>query len=250
MLKKIKYTTYIDLKEVSFTPHEQTSVVFGKNRVGKTLLYEAIMNVRNVIIPDPCQRREINKFKTIECTFVIKCVEIVLKYKLNTLGDVIEQDLIINGEHSNINIIRNQSCSNEKKCDNSLLDKVKDFKQKVIISLIAFVSNMEFIKNGAKFEKVYLKTYSIETTSLLVIDDFADSVHCNRARDILKGLGSAQYQTILTSHNTAIITSDLLKTDNYFNISENKNEVLNFQESTDKELRESHDLRKIYESWG
>lgn len=249
MIKKIKFTTYRDLKEVSFTPHEQTSVIFGKNRVGKTLLCEAIMNVRNVIIPDPCQRREINKFKTIECTFIIKCVEIILKYKLNTLGDVIEQDLIINGEHSNVNIISNQSCSNEKKCGNSRLDKVKDFKQKVIISLITFVSNMKFVKNGVKFEKVYLKTYSIETTSLLIIDDFADSVHCNRARDILKGLGSAQYQTILTSHNTAIITSDLLKADNYFNISENKNEVLNFQESTDKELRESHDLRKIYEGW-
>lgn len=250
MIKKIKYTTYRDLKEVSFTPNEQTSVVFGKNRVGKTLLCEAIMNVRNVIIPDPCQRREINKFKTIECTFVINCVEIVLKYKLNTIGDVIEQHLTINGEESKINIIRNQTCSDRKICDNSLLDNIKDFEQKVIISLITFVSNMEFVKNGAKFEKVYLKTYSKETTSLLIIDNFVDSIHCSTARDILKRLGSAQYQTILTSHNTAIITNDLLKCDNYFNISETRNEVLNFQESTDKVLRESHDLRKIYESWG
>ena len=50
-------------------------------------------------------------------------------------------------------------------------------------------------------------------------------------------------QTILTSHNTYIATNDLLRPDCYFQI---KDGVLkSLADSTDRELREGHNLEKM-----
>ena len=50
-------------------------------------------------------------------------------------------------------------------------------------------------------------------------------------------------QTILTSHNTYIANNDLLRPDCYFNI---KDGILkSFADSTERELREGHNLEKM-----
>ena len=50
-------------------------------------------------------------------------------------------------------------------------------------------------------------------------------------------------QTILTSHNTYLANNELLRPDCYFML--NKGKLTSFSDSTDRELREGHNLEKM-----
>ena len=50
-------------------------------------------------------------------------------------------------------------------------------------------------------------------------------------------------QTILTSHNTFLADNDLLRPDCYFILSKGK--LVSFADSTDREIREGHNLEKM-----
>ena len=51
-------------------------------------------------------------------------------------------------------------------------------------------------------------------------------------------------QVIMTSHNTSIMSNDVLRPDCYFELS--KDLITPFSSMTKKELRQSHNLEKIY----
>ena len=82
--------------------------------------------------------------------------------------------------------------------------------------------------------------------SFLFIDEFDAFYHHELSKLIVEELKKLDIQFILTTHNTSIMTNDLLRPDCYFVM--NKNDIKSLSKSTDKELREAHNLEKMYKA--
>ena len=63
---------------------------------------------------------------------------------------------------------------------------------------------------------------------------------------IVETLKEIGVQFILTTHNTSILSNDLLRPDCYFLM--NKKKIKSLSNSTDKELREAHNIEKMYKA--
>jgi AAA15 family ATPase/GTPase len=81
---------------------------------------------------------------------------------------------------------------------------------------------------------------------LLFIDEFDAFYHHDLSAIIVEELKKTDIQFILTSHNTSIITNDLLRPDCYFLMTKNK--IRSLSKSTPKELREAHNIEKMYKA--
>lgn len=86
----------------------------------------------------------------------------------------------------------------------------------------------------------------VNRPSLVFIDEFDAFYHQNLAELIIKELKKNDCQIILTTHDTGIMTNDLLRPDCYFIMDNNKINPLS--ELTDKELRFGNNLEKMYRS--
>jgi predicted ATP-dependent endonuclease of OLD family len=82
--------------------------------------------------------------------------------------------------------------------------------------------------------------------SFLFIDEFDAFYHHELSASIVEELKKTGVQFILTTHNTSIITNDLLRPDCYFLMT--KNSISSLAKSTPKELREAHNIEKMYKS--
>lgn len=83
--------------------------------------------------------------------------------------------------------------------------------------------------------------------SLMVIDEFDAFYHYELAETIVKLLaGKPNFQTILTSHNTNLLSNRIMRPDCYFILS--KSGLTSFANATKRELREGHNLEKLYMS--
>ena len=82
--------------------------------------------------------------------------------------------------------------------------------------------------------------------SLVFIDEFDAFYHHDLSAIIVRELKKTGVQFILTKHNTSIITNDLLRPDCYFLI--NKHSIRSLSKSTSKELREAHNIEKMYKA--
>lgn len=85
-----------------------------------------------------------------------------------------------------------------------------------------------------------------EKVSFLFIDEFDAFYHHELSRMIVEELKKTEIQFILTTHNTSIMTNDLLRPDCYFVM--NKEEIKPLSKKTKKELREAHNLEKMYKA--
>ena len=95
------------------------------------------------------------------------------------------------------------------------------------------------IKSLALF---YLWLIRLDEASFIFIDDF----EFNLAKILIRKVLKLNIQTLLTTHDITIMTNDLLRPDCYFVLSEGKIQSLSFL--TEKELRQAHNLQKIYQS--
>lgn len=82
--------------------------------------------------------------------------------------------------------------------------------------------------------------------SFVFIDEFDAFYHHALSALIVERLKETGVQFILTTHNTSIMTNDLLRPDCYFEMTKNK--IKSFAKSTTKELREAHNLEKMYKA--
>lgn len=86
---------------------------------------------------------------------------------------------------------------------------------------------------------------SFDSISLLFIDEFDAFFHFEAAERIILKLNRARgFQTILTSHNTYLMQNRLTRPDCCFIMT--KNRITSLYNSTDKEIREAHNLEKMY----
>ena len=82
--------------------------------------------------------------------------------------------------------------------------------------------------------------------SFLFIDEFDAFYHHELSALVVKKLKETGVQFILTTHNTSIITNDLLRPDCYFLM--NKRKIKSLAKCTQKELREAHNIEKMYKA--
>ena len=83
--------------------------------------------------------------------------------------------------------------------------------------------------------------------SFLFIDEFDAFYHFKLSRSVIRILrDTTDIQFAVTTHNPATITSSLLRPDCYFLM--NREKILPLSQTTDRELREAHNLEKMYKS--
>lgn len=77
-----------------------------------------------------------------------------------------------------------------------------------------------------------------------MIDEFDAFYHFDLSYKVCEKLFSMQNQIFVTSHNTFLMTNDLLRPDCYFII--NGNQIKPLNQCTDKEIREGNNIEKMY----
>lgn len=83
--------------------------------------------------------------------------------------------------------------------------------------------------------------------SLMFIDEFDAFYHYELAETIVRFLErTPDFQVILTSHNTNLLSNKIMRPDCYFILSDNQ--LTSFANATKRELREGHNLEKLYMS--
>jgi hypothetical protein len=80
--------------------------------------------------------------------------------------------------------------------------------------------------------------------SLLFIDEFDAFYHLSISERIVNELLANSCQVILTTHNTSLMSNDLLRPDCYFLMY--KNRIDSLSHLTDKEIRKAHNIEKMY----
>lgn len=80
--------------------------------------------------------------------------------------------------------------------------------------------------------------------SFVFIDEFDAFYHFRMSFNVCKELFSMPCQLFMSSHNTYLMTNELLRPDCNFII--NGNKIKSLSECTDKELRFGHNIEKLY----
>ena len=88
-------------------------------------------------------------------------------------------------------------------------------------------------------------TVAFNSISFLFIDEFDAFFHYESAENIVLRLNKRKnFQSVLTTHNTYLMQNKLTRPDCCFIMTNNK--ITNLFNSTDKEIREAHNLEKMY----
>ncbi|MDE6346199.1 MAG: ATP-binding protein [Muribaculaceae bacterium] len=93
-------------------------------------------------------------------------------------------------------------------------------------------------------ELFYFWLRHMKDTTFVFIDEFDAFYHFRLAYNICKELFSLPCQVFLSSHNTYLMTNDLLRPDCNFIL--NDGEIKSLNECTDKELRFGHNIEKLF----
>lgn len=102
--------------------------------------------------------------------------------------------------------------------------------------------------SGTKALYTFFYWYKTATdVSLMFIDEFDAFYHYELAETLVELLEQMPgFQTILTSHNTNLLSNRIMRPDCYFILDGEK--LTSFANATDRELREGHNLEKLYMS--
>lgn len=93
-------------------------------------------------------------------------------------------------------------------------------------------------------ELLFYWSRRFKDVSFLFIDEFDAFYHFDLARNVLKYVADIDnLQAIFTTHNSFLASNNLLRPDCYFILSNGK--LKSFADSTDRELREGHNLEKM-----
>jgi hypothetical protein len=91
---------------------------------------------------------------------------------------------------------------------------------------------------------LYFWIQKMKQASLVFIDEFDAFYHFELSYEVCRRLFKLDCQVFMSSHNTYLMTNDLLRPDCNFIL--DKNEIKPLCECTDKELRFGHNIEKLY----
>ena len=87
----------------------------------------------------------------------------------------------------------------------------------------------------------------MQTPGILFIDEFDAFYHFELSKAVVELIKSLpKTQVFVTTHNTDLLSNDLLRPDCYFEIVNNK--IHAFNEMTDKDIRKAHNMQKMYKA--
>jgi AAA15 family ATPase/GTPase len=78
----------------------------------------------------------------------------------------------------------------------------------------------------------------------IFIDEFDAFYHNSLSESIVKQLLKNDIQILMTTHNSSLLSNDILRPDCYFLMY--KDHVKSVAMSTDKDLRKGHNIEKMY----
>lgn len=110
--------------------------------------------------------------------------------------------------------------------------------------------NLAFIKNASSgtlaITLLYLWLKNIDNYSFIFIDEFDGLYHNELSEIVIKKLIKCKAQTIVTSHNTSIMSNEFIRPDCLFELQDGQ--IYPFSKGTSKELRKAHNIEKMYKS--
>ena len=80
--------------------------------------------------------------------------------------------------------------------------------------------------------------------SFIVIDEFDAFYHFKLSRFVVNELKKCNCQVLVTTHNTSLMTNDILRPDCYYICSKEK--IVNLTNATNKDIKIGHNLEKLY----
>ena len=199
----------------------------------------------NSILVDNEQNRVFNKF--------IHFVDnMLLFYSLDSRGyegfmngtESISEGIINSGKLSDF-----QSFLNRIGIDYKLKEQEIDGRKNIYCSFNN--KSADFFKiasTGTKSLALFYYWYiRMEKASLVYIDEFDAFYHFELSKEVQKLLNKLKrVQIFTTTHNTDLMSNDLLRPDCYFLLRDNK--ITALSKLTDKEIRKAHNLQKMYKS--
>ena len=107
-----------------------------------------------------------------------------------------------------------------------------------------FKAFIDFVNHMLLFYYWYIR---MQEASFVFIDEFDAFYHFELSKSVEKRLTEiAGVQIFTTTHNTDLMSNDLLRPDCYFILSDNV--IRTVSELTEKELRQAHNLQKMYKA--
>lgn len=199
----------------------------------------------NSILADNEQNRVFNKF--------IHFVDnMLLFYSLDSRGyegfmngtESISEGIINSGKLSDF-----QSFLNRIGIDYKLKEQEIDGRKNIYCSFNN--KSADFFKiasTGTKSLALFYYWYiRMENASLVYIDEFDAFYHFELSKEVQKLLNKLKrVQIFTTTHNTDLMSNDLLRPDCYFLLRDNK--ITALSKLTDKEIRKAHNLQKMYKA--
>lgn len=96
----------------------------------------------------------------------------------------------------------------------------------------------------ALFYYWYIK---MSSASFVYIDEYDAFYHFELSQSLVELLKKlTNTQIFMSTHNTALLSNDLLRPDAYFMI--NNNKIKSFEKTTDKEIRKAHNIEKMFKA--
>lgn len=96
----------------------------------------------------------------------------------------------------------------------------------------------------ALFYYWYQKLKPLEKVTFVYIDEFDAFYHHDLAKAVIARMKEIPAQVVMTTHNTSVMTNDLLRPDCYFLMQNDSIDSLS--ECTPKEIRVAHNIEKMY----
>lgn len=149
--------------------------------------------------------------------------------------------------------------------ENNLCDKLQKFlndngiKEKVVIEIQSGnpIINFKFANNTIPFSRIassgtkalllvfYWMEKAFKDASLVFMDEFDAFYHIELSSVIVKNVfDNRNFQTILTTHNAALINNSNYRPDIYYIL--NNGKIKNLPDSTNRTIREAHNLEKMF----
>lgn len=152
-------------------------------------------------------------------------------------------------------IIENEQVSELTKFLNDMDIKLKlksDIKPDGQVALyFDYARPLEFVKNASSgtlaLTAIFAVLSNLDKLSFLYIDEIDANLHFSLAEKVVNTLKSKNAcQIVISTHNTDLMSNKIMRPDCYFIISPEK--IISVAEATKRELREGHNLEKLYQS--
>ena len=160
-------------------------------------------------------------------------------------GKEIDKDII---EHDNVKAFENFLNRLGIKCKLDVLDP-NGLKLLVFVFENKKIPFYDIASSGTRALALFyfwFQRMQKENIKFIFIDEFDAFYHFELSKNIIEILKKLDIQIIVTTHNTSLMSNELLRPDCYFLI--NGSKIGNLANLTDKELREAHNIEKMYKA--